>query len=54
MVAGRGFDQVETLTRKIYRLYGAEDHLDFRAEVNEHNLTGPFADALEAFLIKWI
>jgi dienelactone hydrolase len=49
-----GFDEVETLTRKVYRLYDAEDRLDFRAEVNEHNLTGPFADALEAFLIKYV
>jgi dienelactone hydrolase len=49
-----GFDDVETLTRKVYRLYGAEDRLDFRAEVHEHNLTGPFADALEAFLLKYV
>jgi len=49
-----GFDQVESLTRQIYRLYGAEDRLDFRAEVHEHNLTGPFADALESFLLKYV
>jgi dienelactone hydrolase len=49
-----GFDAVESLTRKVYRLYGAEDRLDFRAEVHEHNLTGPFADALEAFLLKYV
>lgn len=49
-----GFDDVETLTRKVYRLYGAEDRIDFRAEVHEHNLTGPFADALEAFLLKYV
>jgi dienelactone hydrolase len=49
-----GFDDVETLTRKVYRLYGAEDRVDFRAEVHEHNLTGPFADALEAFLRKYL
>jgi hypothetical protein len=49
-----GFDDVEALTRKVYRLYGAEDRLDFRAEVHEHNLTGPFADALEAFLLKHV
>ena len=49
-----GFDVVESLTRKVYRLYGAEDSLDFRAEVHEHNLTGPFADALEAFLLKYV
>jgi dienelactone hydrolase len=49
-----GFDDVETLTRKVYRLYGAENRLDFRAEVHEHNLTGPFADALEAFLLKYV
>jgi hypothetical protein len=45
-----GFDDVESFTRKIYRLYGAEDKMDFRAEINEHDLTGPFADALEVFL----
>jgi len=49
-----GFDSVESLTRKVYRLYGAEDRVDFRAEVHEHDITGPFADALEAFLLKWV
>ena len=49
-----GFDDVETLTRKVYRLFDAEDRLDFRAEVHEHNITGPFADALEAFLLKYV
>jgi dienelactone hydrolase len=49
-----GFDDVESLTRRIYRLYGAEDVVDFRAEVHEHNLTGPFADALEGFLLKYV
>ena len=49
-----GFDAVESFTRQIYRLYDAEDRIDFRAEVHEHNLTGPFADALEAFLRKYL
>jgi len=49
-----GCDVVESLTRKIYRLYGAEERVDFRAEVHEHNLTGPFADALEAFLLRYV
>ncbi len=49
-----GFDEVETLTRRVYRLYGAEDRLDFRLEVHEHNITGPFADALESFLLKYL
>jgi dienelactone hydrolase len=49
-----GFDDVETLTRKVYRLYHAEDRVDFRAEVHDHNITGPFADALEAFLVKYV
>ena len=49
-----GFHQVEALTRQVYRLYDAEDLLDFCAEVHEHNLTGPFADALEAFLVKYL
>jgi hypothetical protein len=49
-----GFDSVESLTRKIYRLYGAEDRVDFRAEVHEHDITGPFLDALEAFLLRWV
>ena len=46
-----GMDDIETLARKIYRLYDAEDRVDFRAEVHEHAITGPFADALEAFLV---
>jgi dienelactone hydrolase len=49
-----GFAQVEAFTRQIYRLYDAEDRVDFRAEVHEHNLTGPFADALEQFLIRYV
>ena len=49
-----GFDDVESFTRRIYRLYEAEDRVDFRAEVHEHNLTGPFADALEQFLIRHV
>jgi cephalosporin-C deacetylase-like acetyl esterase len=49
-----GFDGVEALTRKIYRLYGAEDRVDFRAEAHEHDITGPFLDALEAFLVRWV
>ncbi|MFH1731012.1 MAG: hypothetical protein ABIF82_05085 [Planctomycetota bacterium] len=47
-----GYGDIESLTRKVCRLYGAEDKIDFRGEVHEHNLTGPFADALEAFLLK--
>jgi len=49
-----GFDSVESLTRKVYRLYGAEDRIDFRAEVHDHDITGPFLDALEAFLLRWV
>jgi hypothetical protein len=49
-----GFHQVEALTRLVYRLYDAEFRADLCAEVHEHNLTGPFADALEAFLIKYL
>jgi dienelactone hydrolase len=49
-----GFDDVESFTRRIYRLYDAEDRVDFRAEVHEHNLTGPFADALERFLLECV
>ena len=49
-----GFAEVERLTRQVYRLYGAEDRVDFGAEVHEHNLSGPFADALEAFLLKHV
>ncbi len=49
-----GFDSVEALTRKVYRLYDAEDRIDFRAEVHEHDITGPFLDALEAFLVRWV
>ena len=49
-----GFGHVETFTRGIYRLYDAEDRIDFRAEVHEHNLTGPFADTLERFLLSYV
>ena len=36
-----GLDDIESLTRKVYRLYGVEDKVDIRAEVHEHDLTGP-------------
>lgn len=49
-----GLDEVESFTRRIYSLYGAEERLDVRAEVHEHDITGPFADALERFLITWL
>ena len=49
-----GFHEVERLTRQVYRLYDAEDQIDFRAEVHEHNLTGPFADDLESFLLQYV
>ncbi len=49
-----GFDDVEHFTRKIYRLYGAEHCVSFRAEVHEHDLTGPFADDLERFLLEQV
>ena len=49
-----GFDSVEAFTRRIYRLYDAESRLDFRAEVHEHDITGPFLDALEAFLVQYL
>jgi len=49
-----GFDSIEAMTRKIYRLYDAEDRLDMRAEAHEHNITGPFADALEVFLKRYL
>jgi hypothetical protein len=49
-----GMDCVESLTREIYRLYDAENKVDFRAEVHEHDITGPFLDALEAFLLKHV
>ncbi len=49
-----GFSELERLTRQVYRFYEAEDRVDFRAEVHEHNLTGPFADALESFLLQYV
>ena len=49
-----GFDDVEHFTRGIYRLYGAEQRVSFRAEVHEHDLSGPFADALEQFLLEQV
>jgi hypothetical protein len=48
------YDDVESFTRQIYRLYDAEHAVDFGAEVHEHNLTGPFADALEAFMLEYV
>lgn len=49
-----GYDDVESFARQIYRLYDAEDRLDFQTEVHEHNLTGPFAEALETFLLAYV
>ena len=49
-----GFDDVEHFTRGIYRLYGAEQRVCFRAEVHEHDLTGPFANDLERFLLEQV
>lgn len=49
-----GFDDIESFTRKIYSLFGAEDKMDFRAEINVHDLYGIFADSLEEFLNKYL
>ena len=49
-----GYQAVESFTRRIYRLYRAEGLMDFGGEAHEHNLTGPFADALEAFLLRHV
>lgn len=49
-----GFNEIERLSRQVYRLYDEEDKVDFRAEVHEHNLTGPFADDLESFLLQYV
>ena len=49
-----GFDDVEHFTRGIYRLYGAEQRVSFRAAVHEHDLSGPFADDLEQFLLEQV
>ena len=49
-----GLDCIESFSQKIYRLYGCEDRLDVRAEVHEHNITGPFLDALEQFLLRYV
>lgn len=49
-----GYDTLEARTRKVYALYHAEDRVDFRMEVNEHDLTNQFADALEAFLLRYL
>ena len=46
-----GYAEIERLTRKVYGLYGASGVLDMRGETHEHDLTGPFADALEAFAL---
>jgi hypothetical protein len=42
------------MTRQVYRLYDAEAKVDFAAEAHGHNLTGPFADALERFLLTHV
>jgi dienelactone hydrolase len=49
-----GLGQIEQMTKQVYHLYQAENCLDIRAEVHEHNLTGPFADQLETFLLEWV
>lgn len=49
-----GLAEIERTARQIYALYGAGDRLDIRAEVHEHNLTGIFADSLEAFLQRYL
>ncbi len=48
-----GFGVVEKMTREVYELYGAGQKVDFRSGGRiEHNLTGPFADALEQFHVE--
>lgn len=49
-----GYDTLEARTKKVYALYNAQDKVDFRMEVNEHDLTNQFADALEAFLLRYL
>lgn len=49
-----GLAAIEDFTKNIYRLYDAEGVLDFGAEAHEHNVTGPFADAIESFLVKYV
>ncbi|MBM3213389.1 hypothetical protein FJZ36_00510 [Candidatus Poribacteria bacterium] len=47
-----GFQQIESFSRQVYELYGAEERCEFVGEMHEHAITGPFADRLEAFLLK--
>jgi dienelactone hydrolase len=49
-----GLAAIDQTARQVYRLYHAEEYLDIRAEVHEHDLTGPFADSLEAFLRRHV
>jgi len=49
-----GFQTIESFSRRIYALYGAEDRCEFVAEAHEHAITGPFADRLERFLVKYL
>lgn len=49
-----GLGLIEKTARQIYRLYHAEDRLEIRAEIHEHDLTGPFADSLESFLLRHV
>jgi hypothetical protein len=47
-----GFADIERMTAAVYDLYGASSVLDMKGEIHEHDLTGPFADALEAFALR--
>lgn len=49
-----GYSRIEEFTRRIYRLYAAEKKVHFQTEVHEHNITGPFADRLEQFLLQYV
>ena len=49
-----GFDSIEAFCDKIYGFYDAKDKIDFRFEINEHNITNQFVEALDKFFNKYL
>lgn len=46
-----GYNDLENFSSKIYALYHAEEMMDFRFAINEHDLSHSFADDLEKWLL---
>lgn len=47
-----GYHAIETLSRRVYALYNADERCEFAVEAHEHAITGPFAERLERFLVE--